>query len=248
MGFRASVRASPRAVTTASGSSSEDPLMRSSCVGPRASAMSAMVAEVATHVRMGYARMNCLRGSLGPRLHMSRNTLSDATPSRLRPAMSLVVEVRAAVQADRIHRAQHFDVGVELDDCPVALDFHRVSHGCTPFRFSQSRMLATAPLSVSGPGCVRWKTHRSPNSRNADPGALSLTDLRTQFDEQRFDVSPRDIAAGRMANDRGQGPSVPTFHDTMVPQFDTALPSLRRMFVLRPAVRIHDYELTFGCG
>ena len=83
---------------------------------------------------------------------------------------------------------------------------------------------------------------------HADPGPLSLTDLRTQFDEQRFDVSLRNIAAGRVAEDRGQEPSVPAFHNTMVPQFDTTLPSLRRMFVLRSAVRIHDCELTFGCG
>ncbi len=64
------------------------------------------------------------------------------------------VEVRAAVQTYEL-APEHLDIGVELNDGLIAADLHGVLHGLTPFRFSQSRMLATAPLSVLGEGYGR---------------------------------------------------------------------------------------------
>ena len=81
---------------------------------------------------------------------------------------------------------------------------------------------------------------------HTNPGTLSLACFRTQLGEQRFDVSPRDVAAGWMAEDRDEGPAVPSFHNAMVPRNDTAMSSCRQEFTFRLVVRArHAADVRF---
>jgi hypothetical protein len=63
--------------------------------------------------------------------------------------MSFGVEISPAVESD-ILTAEHIDIWVILNNSSIAIDFHNVHHGSTPFSFSHFRMLAIAPLSVLG--------------------------------------------------------------------------------------------------
>ena len=65
-----------------------------------------------------------------------------------------VLERAGFGRADKL-AAQHLNLGIESDDRLLAIDFNDIVHGFTPCSSSQFRMLATAPLSVSGDGCGR---------------------------------------------------------------------------------------------
>mgnify|MGYP002621342028 CR=1 FL=1 len=67
---------------------------------------------------------------------------------------ALGIEVGPAIEADKL-AAQHLNLGIESDDRLLAIDFNDIVHGFTPCSSSHLRMLATAPLSVSGEGCGR---------------------------------------------------------------------------------------------
>ena len=62
------------------------------------------------------------------------------------------IEVGPAIEADKL-AAQHLNLGIESDHRSLAIDFNDIVHGFTPCSSSHLRMLATAPLSVSGDGC-----------------------------------------------------------------------------------------------
>src|SRR5215475_3854750 len=87
--------------------------------------------------------------------------------TKLRPQVlwCTPVEVSATIQAEDLP-PEHVKLSVIFNLGLVALNGHDV-HGTIPCCCSQGRILATAPLSVLGLGCGRWKTRTSPKSTTA---------------------------------------------------------------------------------
>lgn len=66
---------------------------------------------------------------------------------------------------------------------------------------------------------VKYSNLTEQNHR--DPTTFSLTDLRTELDEQRFNITPLNIAAHRTGENNLQGFLVLPFHIEMVSHIST---------------------------
>jgi hypothetical protein len=74
------------------------------------------------------------------------------------------IKISPPVQAKKLTPKQT-DLRVIFNDRFIPINFHNTDHGFTPCCSNHLRTLSTQPLSVSGEGCGRWNTRRSPKSR-----------------------------------------------------------------------------------
>ena len=62
---------------------------------------------------------------------------------------------------------EHANVGIESNNSFMLVDLHYILHRFTPFCSNHLRILATAPLSVSGLGWGLWYTRTCPNKKTS---------------------------------------------------------------------------------
>lgn len=78
---------------------------------------------------------NSLSGSTPSSAHMSRKACRDVFILLFQTLDISCIEVSATVQSHKL-AAEHVNVGIILDDGPVAVDCHGVHHDFTPLTLS----------------------------------------------------------------------------------------------------------------
>lgn len=97
---------------------------------------------------------------------------------------------------------KHTHIRVESNNSFMPVDLHYIFHGFTPCCSNHLRILATAPLSVSGLGWGPMVHSNLSEQEDFNARAISFSDLCSQLSEQRHDISPADVSGRWSSKDQ----------------------------------------------